>query len=168
MSSRHVFRHMPFAADDLHNLAWEVLDYPKFINFITSVRILSSTQTTMRAEVRVRYKVLRESFITDVTRDLQTGEIFVKLARGPLRKLENNWRFHILSDGSTLLEFWVDYAFAVPWLGKIFKNKQARAEDTILNAFEARAKQRFNRVDDSNPISSTLAEEIKTLQRVTQ
>ncbi|MBL4595223.1 MAG: type II toxin-antitoxin system RatA family toxin [Robiginitomaculum sp.] len=164
MTVRHVFRHLPYPPDDLHNLAWDVEDYPSFIHFITALRILKKTPTNMRAEVRVRYKVLRESFITDVRRDLDTKEIFVSLAHGPLRTLENHWRFHPLSDGSTLVEFWVEFSFSIPWLGKIFRNKALRAEHQILQAFETQASKRFTPISTS----ALMDKEIADLQALRQ
>ncbi len=162
MTQRHVFRHMPFAATDLHQLAWDVREYPKFINFISALRIVSASENEMQAEVQVRYKILRESFITNVKRDPNTKDIFVSLVRGPFRKLENQWKFHTLSDGSTLVEFWVSYAFAVPWLGKLFQAKQAKAEYMILNAFEAQAHTKF-KASKQSPCGAVQSE-IKALQ----
>ncbi|MCF6292125.1 MAG: type II toxin-antitoxin system RatA family toxin [Robiginitomaculum sp.] len=166
MGVHHVFRHMPFTPEELHQLAWDVEDYPIFINFISALRVLSSSDTKMRAEVRVKYKMLRESFITDVLRNQKTFEISVVLVKGPFRKLENHWRFHRLSDGSTLVEFWVEFAFSVPWVASVFASKQARAEQDILKGFERRAGQLFAPLIMNSNLSEIVQNEILELQTV--
>jgi len=162
MTTRHVFKHMPFNSSELHALAWDVEDYPKFINFISAIRLLKSEETFMHAEVRVKYKMLRESFVTEVRRGPEKNEISVLLTKGPLRNLENHWQFHPLSDGSTLVEFWVKFSFAIPLLGKLFQSKQERAEQLILQSFECRAKQCCSAVV-SNMDNSIIAKEIQQL-----
>jgi coenzyme Q-binding protein COQ10 len=103
-----------------------------------------------------------------VRRNRETGEIFVSLTKGPFRKLENHWKFHPLSDGSTLVEFWVSYEFSIPWLGKLFNSKQAKAETVILNAFERRAEQRFQKSEPAERHSKAVQEEIAQLQAAQQ
>lgn len=168
MSVRHVFRHMPFDPVQLHELAWDVGEYPKFINFISAIRVLRSNESSMRAEVRVRYKMIAETFITDIERNADNNQIFVKLVKGPLRKLENHWRFHRLSDGSTLVEFWVSFGFSIPWLGSVFGSKQAKAEQMIMRAFEDRAGQAFSPVSNDYQISEAVQQEILDLQALQQ
>ncbi|MBL4616440.1 MAG: type II toxin-antitoxin system RatA family toxin [Robiginitomaculum sp.] len=166
MGVRHVFRHMPFTPEQLHQLAWDVEDYPVFINFISALRVISSNDTKMRAEVRIKYKMLRESFITDVLRNEKTLEISVVLVKGPFRKLENHWRFHQLSDGSTLVEFWVDFTFSLPLMANFFAAKQIRAEQSILEAFERRAKQLFASPTIDSNLDETVQKEIFELQTI--
>jgi coenzyme Q-binding protein COQ10 len=166
MGVRHVFRHIPFAPEQLHQLAWNVEDYPVFINFISALRVLSSSDTEMRAEVRVKYKILRESFITDVFRNKETFEISVVLVKGPFRKLENHWRFHPLLDGSTLVEFWVDFDFSIPLIASIFASKQVRAEQVILEEFEIRAGQLFSPLITNSDLSKIVQKEISKLQAI--
>ncbi len=167
MSTRHVFKHMPYSAADLHELAWNVEDYPKFINFISGLRILKSDDLYMRAEVRVKYKFLNESFVTDVRRDEGKNAISVNLTRGPLRSLENHWQFHSLSDGSTVVEFWVSFAFSLPVLGSLFRSKQQRAEQLILQSFERRAGQRCTKIPCTMD-EGEIAKEIKRLQTISK
>jgi len=167
MGVRHVFRHITFAPEQLHNLAWDVEQYPRFINFISALRIITCSEEQMRAEVRVKYKMIREAFITDVFRDMETLEIVVKLVKGPFRKLENHWRFHLLADGSTLVEFWVNFDFSIPIIGKLFLAKQVRAEKAILEAFERRADQLFTSIAPKLELKETVQQQIDQLQAVT-
>ncbi|PHR60284.1 MAG: ubiquinone-binding protein [Robiginitomaculum sp.] len=164
MSRHHIFRHMPFSPHDLHDLAWDVEDYPNFIKFISAIRLLKSAKNEMRAEVRVQYKMLRESFVTNITREPDDGEILVSLVSGPFKDLNNRWQFHPLADGSTLVEFMVSYRFSISWLGKLFGSKQSRAEHKVLRAFENRAASRFTEIKTPHEFEHQVRSEIAELK----
>ncbi len=155
---------MPFSPQDLHDLAWDVEDYSKFIKFISAIRLLKSTKNEMRAEVRVQYKMLRESFVTNISRQPKGREIQVSLVSGPFRDLNNQWQFHPLIDGSTLVEFMVSYTFSISWLGKLFGSKQSRAEHKVLRAFEKRAASRFTEIKTPHELQHQVRSEIAGLK----
>ena len=147
MPRHHIWKRVLFAPDDVFALASDVTDYPNFINFITAVRIKNSERDgetqTLLAEVRVHYKYVRERFSTHVTLDRARRTVDVRLARGPFRKLRNAWRIHALDDGSSLVEFRIDYELAVPFLGQLLRAREDRAAAAIMTAFERRAAERF-------------------------
>lgn len=164
MADHHIFIHMPYGADELHSMAWDAEKYPLFINLISKVRVRERTETAMLADVLVRYKFLRETFATKVSRDRETKEIQVALTRGPLRRLENNWKFHPLSDGTTLVEFFVGYEFSIPMLGRLFETKKGKAEQLIINAFSNRAKQVCTEIKPDPDKKDTVVKEIEALE----
>lgn len=164
MADHHIFIHMPYGADELHDMAWDAEKYPLFINLISHVRIRDRSETEMLADVLVRYKFLRESFATKVKRKLQTGEINVILHKGPLRRLENSWKFHPLADGTTLVEFYVGYEFSIPILERLFETKKEKAEQIIINAFSNRAKQVCKQITPDPAVAAIVKTEIAELE----
>jgi coenzyme Q-binding protein COQ10 len=147
LARHHIWKRVAFSPDDVFTLASDILDYPNFINFITAVRIKSDISDgdvrTLLAEVRIRYKFIRERFSTHVVFNAETRTVMVKLARGPFRKLKNSWHIHGLEDGSSMVEFKVDYELSIPLLGKMLSASEDRAATAIMNAFERRAAERF-------------------------
>ena len=58
-----------------------------------------------------------------------------------MKTLENTWKFHPLSDGSTAVEFYVDVSLKAFPLNMLIRDKMDKASDVIMNAFVARAAQ---------------------------
>jgi len=139
-----------FSPDDVFTLASDIGDYPNFIKFISAVRVKDDYThegiRTLLAEVRIRYQFIRERFSTHVHLNDQARTVEVKLARGPFRKLNNSWRIHALEDGSSFVEFKVDYELNIPFLSQLLSTKEDRAAASIMRAFERRAAERFETV----------------------
>ncbi len=132
--------------EDLLDMVIDVENYPKFISFISSVRILKSetpTPTTkaLTVDVAVQYKFVSETFRSLATADREN--LCIKIEKsghgGAVRSLKNIWTFHRLSDGSTQLDFEVDVTLKAAPLQFLVKNKIDSAAHSIMNAFERRA-----------------------------
>ena len=120
----------------------DVENYPEFINLISALRITKKiSDTDFEAEAIVSYKMLRESFRSLVHVDREAKFIRVTKAEkgGAVKTLENTWKFHTLSDGTTAVEFFVEVSLKAFPLNMIIKEKMAKASDIIMGAFERRA-----------------------------
>jgi len=134
--------------EDLLEMVIDVENYPKFINFISSVRILkrvTPTPTTeaLTVDVAVQYKFVSETFCSLATADREN--LCIKIEKsghgGAVRTLTNTWIFHLLSDGSTQLDFSLDVSLKAAPLQFLMRGKIDSAAKSIMNAFERRAKQ---------------------------
>lgn len=144
MPSESFTRHICHDADELLEMVANVEDYPKFINLISALRITKKiSDTDFEAEAVVTYKMLRESFKSLIHIDREKKFIRVTKAEkgGAVKTLENTWKFHSLSDGSTIVEFYVDVTLKAFPLNILIKDKMAKASDVIMSAFVARAAQ---------------------------
>ncbi len=134
--------------EDLLEMVIDVENYPKFINFISSVRILKREQPTLSTEaltvdVAVQYKFVAETFRSLATADRENLRITIEKSGhgGAVRNLSNIWVFHPLSDGSTQLDFSLDVNLKLAPLQFLARNKIDSAAKSIMNAFERRAQQ---------------------------
>jgi coenzyme Q-binding protein COQ10 len=156
-----------FTPDDVFTLASDIGDYPNFIKFISAVRIKEDDTRdgirTLLAEVRIRYQFIRERFSTRVHLNSEARTVEVKLVRGPFRKLSNSWRIHPLDDGSSFVEFKVDYELNIPFLSQLLRSKEDRAASSIMRAFERRAAERFQPVGGPNEDMEAQIAAIKAL-----
>jgi coenzyme Q-binding protein COQ10 len=150
LARHHIWKRVTFSPDDVFTLASDIQDYPKFIKFISAVRIKSDQKDgdvrSLLTEVRIRYKFIRERFSTHVVLNSAARTVLVKLARGPFRKLKNSWHIHGLDDGSSFVEFKVDYELTIPFLGQMLSASEDRAAASIMRAFERRAAERFESI----------------------
>lgn len=153
MSAEHVERlRLRYKSDDLFDLVSDVHAYPRFIPLITAMRVtrdhVRDGVGTLDAEARVRFRFVRERFTTRVTLDRNTRRIDVEYLSGPFQDLANQWRFHPLSDGSTLVDFWIKYHFGNPLLQMLVDTNRNRAIRFLIDRFETEAARRYERVGD--------------------
>ena len=153
MSSEHVerlrLRHRP---DDLFDLVADVRRYPDFIRLISAMRItrerVKGGVVELDAEARVKFRFVRERFTTRVRLDRANRLIDADYLSGPFHDLANQWRFHALSDGSTLVDFWIRYSFKNPLLQMLIDTNRTRAIRYLVNAFEVEAQRRYEMVGE--------------------
>lgn len=153
MSAQHVerlrLRHRP---DDLFDLVSDVRSYPKFIKLISAMRVtrdrVHEGVGELDAEARVRFRLVRERFTTRVRLDRRERLIDVTYLSGPFHDLANQWRFHPLDDGSTLVDFWIRYSFRNPVLQVLMDTNRARAVRYLIGAFEQEAAARYELVGE--------------------
>ena len=134
------------APDDLLSLVADVERYPEFVDFISAMRVtsreeMSASHTHFEAEAMVAYKMINEQFasVVDVYRDQHKIVVEKSDKSGALKSLRNEWTFHLLPDGSTLVEFFVDVKLKAFFLDKLLADKFERAATEIMERFEARA-----------------------------
>jgi len=145
-------RHTP---DNLLSLVSDVEDYPRFVNLISSLRVrneekLSAHKTRFEADANVTYKMLNESFKSVVEADTEAKTITVEKSErgGPLRSLLNSWKFHELSDGSTLVDFLIEVKLKAFPLEMVLASRFDSASHQVMNAFKQRADQLYENVGE--------------------
>lgn len=136
------------APEDLFDLVADVRSYPDFVPFIAAMRVIEESWAgegvrTMIAETAVGYKFLRERFTTRVLLDRPHLKIDVSYLSGPFEALGNHWIFERLSDGSTMMDFCVEYEFRNPVLRVAFESARGTAAHMILEAFAKEAQRRY-------------------------
>lgn len=130
-------RFLPYTPEQLFELVADVKRYDEFLPWVTAVRVRSSTETEMVADLIVGFGAFRERFTSRVKKE-RPGSIHVDYVEGPLKFLHNEWRFEP-AEGGTNLGFTVDFAFR----NRIFEAVAGQVFDRALrkmtNAFEQRA-----------------------------
>ena len=136
----HIVHH---GAQDMYDLVCDVENYPQFVPLCQSLSVTSKREkedkTLLMADMTMAYKMLSETFTTQVLMNRQDLAIDVKYIEGPFKFLDNQWRFTDLDDGSCEVYFMVDYELKSKMLqlaaGAVFD----RAFAMFVDAFEKRA-----------------------------
>lgn len=131
------------SAENMFDLVCDVEKYPQFVPLCQSLIVKSTKErdvkTLLIADMTMAYKMLSETFTTQVLMNKKELSIDVKYIDGPFRYLDNQWKFYNLDDGSCDIFFAVDYELKSKMLqmaaGAIFD----RAFAKFTSAFEARA-----------------------------
>lgn len=149
---RHRVMHRP---NDMLSMVADVERYPNFIKFISALRVKNRKQISesieqFEAEATVSFKFVSERFISDVIVDNEAKTISVKKSGhgGALKSLENSWTFTELSDGSTLVDFYVDVNLKAFPLNLLLKDKFDQVGGQMMKLFEKKAGLAFEKVGD--------------------
>lgn len=128
---------LPYTPEQLFELVADVKRYDEFLPWVTAVRVRSSSETEMVADLIVGFGAFRERFTSRVRKN-RPSHITVDYVEGPLKFLHNEWRFEP-AHGGTNLDFTVDFAFR----NRIFEAVAGQVFDRALRkmtiAFEERA-----------------------------
>ena len=127
----------------MYDLVRDVDNYSKFVPYCTASRVVSiiegaNGQSVMNADLRVSYKMLRETYTSKISLDAEARSIHVAQANGPFRQLDNRWTFTDTPEGSDI-HFYLDFEFGVPLLRQIIQPMMGRVVEKFVSAFEDRA-----------------------------
>ncbi|MGH8320560.1 MAG: type II toxin-antitoxin system RatA family toxin [Gammaproteobacteria bacterium] len=94
---------VPYTAAQMYTLVNDVESYPEFLPWCRSARVLSQTNSEMRASLELARSGFHKTFTTRNTLEPERG-IVIALDNGPFRHLEGHWRFEDLgTEGSKVL-----------------------------------------------------------------
>ena len=145
------------SADDMFALIAKVEDYPHFLPLCEELKVKSrraeNGKEVLIATMVVGYKMIRESFTTQVSLDRATRAILVQYLDGPFSHLENRWRFRPTDPHSCEVDFYIAYSFRSRLFERLMGGLFSKAVRKYTSAFEARA----DAVYGSAPSSMTAA-----------
>lgn len=144
-------RRVPYAPDQIFALVADIERYPEFLPWTAGVRVRSRKPLAqgeglgegpgevIEADMIVSFKVFRERFGSRVTLRPEERRIDVAYLDGPFKHLNNHWVFLENEDGSTTIDFFVDFEFRSIILQKLIGVVFNEAMLRVVRAFERRA-----------------------------
>ncbi|MFC4625257.1 type II toxin-antitoxin system RatA family toxin [Daeguia caeni] len=131
-------------AEQMFALVSDIEAYPQFLPMCEALTIRSRKErdgkTLLIADMTVGYKLIRETFTSQVLLKKDENVIEVKYVDGPFRYLDNRWTFRPVGDGSECdVEFFIDYEFKSRTLGLLMGTMFDLAFKKFSDAFEKRA-----------------------------
>ena len=131
------------SADDMFKLVANVELYPKFLPLCEALKLKRRERRdgkdVLIATMTVGYKLIRESFTTEVILDADARTILVHYLDGPFSFLENRWVFRPLTSKSCEIDFYIAYSFRSRLLERLMGGLFDRAVRKYTDAFETRA-----------------------------
>jgi coenzyme Q-binding protein COQ10 len=131
-------RPLPYTPEQVFDLVAAVERYPEFLPWCTATRIKRRDGNVFWADLAVGFKIFRETFTSKVTLNRPDG-LDVEYLDGPFRYLNNHWKFIRQPDGSTVVDFYVDFEFHSRVLQKAIGVLFEEAVRRMVGAFETRA-----------------------------
>jgi coenzyme Q-binding protein COQ10 len=110
----HIFetRHrVGHSAEEMFALVAAIGDYPQFLPLCEASEVkgreFAEGRETLIATMTVGYRLIRESFTTEVILDKASRTIFVSYLDGPFAHLENRWSFDAVDADSSEIDFYI-------------------------------------------------------------
>ncbi|AQS41530.1 MAG: Cyclase/dehydrase [Candidatus Tokpelaia hoelldobleri] len=125
-------------------LVADIGKYPEFLPMCEALAVHSRREqdgkTLLVADMTVGYRLIRETFTTQVYLNPLENRIDVKYIDGPFRHLENRWTFSAVENGKGCdVHFFIDYEFKNRVLGVMMGTMFDIAFRKFTDAFEKRA-----------------------------
>ena len=131
-------RTMPFTAKQMYDLVADVEKYPEFLPWCIGCRVTKREAQEIEADIVIGYKMMRESFSSKV-RLHPHHLIDVQYKSGPLRHLNNHWKFRDLEDGHCEVDFFIDFEFHSTLIQQAMSFFFNETVKVMIHAFEKRA-----------------------------
>jgi coenzyme Q-binding protein COQ10 len=141
-------RRVAHRADEMFNLVADVERYPEFVPLCHALKIRQRRQNsdgteTIVADMTVSFKLVKETFTSEVTLDRAGRKIDVRYLRGPFSSLENRWTFEPKRENkgeeACDVGFFIAYEFKSRILAMLMGTMFDAAFARFSGAFEKRA-----------------------------
>ncbi len=127
----------------MFDLVADVEKYPEFLPMCKALTITSRKErdgkVLLIADMSIGYKLIRETFTSQVVLDRDALVIETKYIDGPFRYLTNRWWFVETSTTTSDVNFFIDYEFKSRVLGALMGSMFDIAFRKFAEAFELRA-----------------------------
>ena len=148
MPKASIKRNINCSKKDLIDLVLNIEEYPKFIPYCLNAHIYKDESVGnfqyIEADLTIGKGPLKDTYKSDVKFDKKESIIYVKNIEGPLKYLENKWKFD-QKENFTEVTFDLDFELKNKFLN-IFMNKSFKyGLDKIADAFQNRAEKLFNK-----------------------
>jgi coenzyme Q-binding protein COQ10 len=152
-------RRVQHRADQMFDLVADVERYPEFVPLCHALKIRQRKNNpdgteTVIADMTVSFKLVRETFTSQVTLDRPNLKILVEYLQGPFSNLENRWSFEPRSDTDCDVGFFLSYEFKSRMLAMLMGTMFDAAFQRFAAAFEKRADAIYGKNGAANKASS--------------
>lgn len=141
---------VPFSAAQMFDLVADIERYPEFLPWCRALRVVDVREeagaSVLTADMLVGYRMFREQFRSEARLDRPSMRIEADYIRGPMRRMQNHWRFRDLEPGWSLIEFSIDFEMRNPLLQRAAHAVFEDAFGRMADAFVARAHQVYRDV----------------------
>ena len=137
-------RQLPYTPEQLYSLVADIEKYPEFLPWCIGCRIRERRDNVLIADMVIGFKMFREKFTSRVSLTPPAtghgeGRIDVAYIDGPMRHMQNRWTFIPNPDGTTTIDFYVDFEFKSKILQSLIGALFHEAVRRMVAAFDARA-----------------------------
>ena len=138
-------RRVQHRAEQMFDLVADVERYPEFVPLCQALKVRQRRKNaddgteTIVADMTVSFKLVKETFTSEVTLDRANLKILVRYLKGPFSSLENRWTFEPKGEEACEVGFFIAYEFRSRMLATLMGAMFDAAFTRFSAAFEKRA-----------------------------
>lgn len=136
-----------YSAAEMFALVTDVASYPQFLPWCSQASVHEETDLGMTAQIGISIAGLTQSFTTRNTHE-KDRRVNLRLVEGPFSKLEGDWHFYPLGDGTQRackVEFALRYDFDNVALAALVGPVFDKIAGSLVDAFVKRASQIYGK-----------------------
>ena len=134
--------------EQLIDLVLDIEKYPKFVPFCIDAKIYEKKEQDnsllIIADLTIGKGPFKDTYKSDIKFNRKEDSIYVTNLDGPLKHLENNWRFKE-KNNITEVSFEVDFELKNEFLNIVMTKSFQFGLDKIADAFQKRAEHLFKK-----------------------
>ena len=142
MPKASVTRHIARDKQTLIDFVLDIEKYPEFIPFCIDSKVYETNDEgdvkKIIADLTIGKRPFIDTYKSDIRYDKKNDSIHVTNIDGPLKHLENNWKF-VQKDNLTEVQFDVDFEIKNKFLNLIMEKSFQFGLNKIADAFQQRA-----------------------------
>ena len=148
MPKASVTRHIARDKQTLIDFVLDIEKYPEFIPFCIDSKVYETNDNGNEIEIIADLTIGKRPFIdtykSDVRYDKKNDSIHVTNIDGPLKHLENNWKF-VEREKLTEVQFDIDFEIKNKFLNLIMEKSFQFGLNKIADAFQKRADELYSK-----------------------
>ena len=137
--------------DQLIDLVLDIEKYPEFVPFCLGSQVYEKNKegnlTLIIADLTIGKGPFKDTYKSDVKFDKNNSSIKVINIGGPLKHLENNWKF-IETEGGTEISFDIDFEIENKFLNVLMSKSFEFGLNKIADAFQKRAEDLYRPIEN--------------------
>ncbi|MAQ71440.1 MAG: ubiquinone-binding protein [Alphaproteobacteria bacterium] len=140
-------RHVPYSQAQMFDLVASVDTYKDFAPWCVASRIKKwDGPDVFYADLVIGYKMFRERFSSKVVLE-RPDCIYIEYQKGPLKHLQNRWKFEDMGDNTCVIHFSVEFEFQNVFLQKLATGFFNEVVKRMVSSFENRAAELYGKAD---------------------
>ncbi|MBA3660237.1 MAG: type II toxin-antitoxin system RatA family toxin [Gammaproteobacteria bacterium] len=144
MNTLHRNAIVPYSNRQMFELVNNIEDYPRFLPWCQSSKILSRTEHEVIASLEINWKGIHKTFTTrNILHPFDRMEIC--LVNGPLKHLDGIWHFQSLDVKACKIILDLEFEFAGGLIDRFFQPVFQHIANTLVEAFCKRATELYGK-----------------------
>lgn len=135
---------VPFSSRQMFELVNQVEDYPRFLPWCHSSKIITRTNEEVVASLEINWKGIHKSFTTR-NRLHPYDHIEIELVNGPLQHLDGIWNFYTLDEHACKITLDLEFEFTGRFIDRLFQPVFQHIANNFVDAFIKRAHELYGK-----------------------
>jgi len=133
---------VPHSARQMYDLVDRIEDYPQFLPWCHSSKIVTRSDAEVVAELEIAWKGVHKTFSTR-NRLFPHHRMDIDLVNGPLKHMEGIWDFQELDEQACKVLLELDFEFAGSFVDRLFEPIFSHIANSLVDAFVKRARELY-------------------------